>query len=452
MAMRNGKQMNRRDFIATSALSAAAFTIVPRSVLGGTGQTAPSEKLNIAGIGFGGMGAPILRNMETENIVALCDVDDQYAAATFNRYPNAKRYRDYRKMLEEQKDIDAVLIATPDHTHAVITIAAMQAGKHVYCQKPLTHTVYEARQVAKIARETNVVTQMGNQGRSGEGVRLICEWIAAGAIGEVREVDAWSNESYYPWNHASWSPASARRPAETPPVPETLDWDLWLGPAQSRPYHPCYHPVSWRAWWDFGCGWMGDRGAHTLDAVYWALQLGHPTSIEGTVSDFNEDTHPVASIVRYQFPARGTLPPVKLTWYEGLLPPRPDELEEGRKMGDVEGGGICKGDKGKLMCGTYGHSPQLIPYSAMQAYEKPPQTIARVNEIHEQGWIEAIKKGQKASSDFSISGPLTEIVLLGNVAKRMQTKLNWDGDNLKITNVPEANQYLTKQYRENWSV
>jgi hypothetical protein len=256
---------------------------------------------------------------------------------------------------------------------------------------------------------------MGNQGRSGEGVRLICEWIAAGAIGEVREVDAWSNESYYPWNHASWSPASARRPAETPPVPETLDWDLWLGPAQSRPYPPCYQPVSWRAWWDFGCGGLGDRGAHT-------------------------------------FPARGTLPPVKLTWYEGLLPPRPDELEEGRKMGDVEGGVIFKGDKGKLMCGTYGNSPQLIPYSAMQAYEKPPQTIARVNEIHEQGWIEAIKKGQKASSDFSISGPLTEIVLLGNVAKRMRTKLNWDGDNLKITNVPEANQYLTKQYRENWSV
>lgn len=450
--MKNERKMNRRSFITSSAISAAAFTIVPRSVLGGAGVTAPSGKLNIAGIGIGGMGATNLANMETENIVALCDVDDQYAAKTFSRYPNAKRYRDYRKMLEEQKDIDAVLIATPDHTHAVITIAAMRAGKHVYCQKPLTHTVQEARLVARIAKETGVVTQMGNQGRSGEGIRLVCEWIADGAIGQVRQVDAWSNESYFPWGKAYWSPAQSRRPTETPPVPDTLDWDLWLGPVKTdRTYHPCYLPACWRPWWDFGCGWMGDRGAHTLDSVYWAMQLGHPTSIEATSSDLNEDTHPVASIVRYNFPARGTMPPLKLTWYEGLLPARPEELEEGRRMGDAEGGVIFRGDKGTLMCGTYANSPQLIPYSAMQAYKKPAQTLPRVAEIHEQGWIQAIKQGQKASSDFSISGPLTEIVLLGNLAKRMQTKLLWDPENLKITNAPEANQYITKQYRDGWS-
>ena len=444
--------LNRRTFLRSTSLAAAAFTIVPRHVLGGAGVTAPSEKLNIAGIGIGGMGGNNLKNMETENIVALCDVDDRYAAAVFERYPAAKRYRDYRIMLAEQKDIDAVMIATPDHTHAVITLAAMRAGKHVYCQKPLTHTIYEARQVARVTKETGVVTQMGNQGRSGEGVRLVCEWIADGAIGQVRQVDAWSNESYYPWGHASWSPSHARKPADTPPTPDTLDWDLWLGPAKQRAYHPHYHPVSWRPWWDFGCGWMGDRGAHTLDAVYWAMQLGHPTSIEGTTTDFNEDTHPAGSIVRYSFPARGNLPPLKLTWYEGLLPPRPEELEEGRRMGDAEGGVIFKGDKGILMCGTYANSPQLIPYSAMQAYKKPARTLPRVNEIHEQGWIQAIKGGTKASSDFSISGPLTELVLLGNVAKRMRTNLMWDPENFKFPNHPEADQYLTKQYRQGWEV
>lgn len=450
--MQNKTTMNRRNFLCSSALSAAAFTIVPRYVLGADGSTPPSEKLNIAGIGIGGMGAHNLQNMETENIVALCDVDDQYAAKTFEKYPKAKRYRDYRKMLDEQKDIDAVLIATPDHTHAVITLAAMRAGKHVYCQKPLTHTIHEARLVAKVAKETGVITQMGNQGRSGEGVRLLCEWLWAGAIGEIREVDAWSNETYYPWGKAWWSPGNGRKPADKPPVPATLDWDLWLGPAKQRDYHPCYHPGCWRPWWDFGCGWMGDRGVHTLDAVFWAMRLGHPTSIEGTVTDFNEDTHPVASIVRYRYPAREGMPPLKLTWYEGLLPPRPDELEENRKMGDAEGGVIFRGDKGALMCGTYGNSPQLLPYTAMQAYKKPPQTLPRVNGIHEQGWIEAIKQGKQASSDFSISSRLTELVHLGNVAKRMQAKLIWDGEQMKFPSHPEADQYLTKEYRKGWEL
>ncbi|HEC03756.1 MAG TPA: Gfo/Idh/MocA family oxidoreductase, partial [Phycisphaerales bacterium] len=291
----SGKYTNRRDFLAGSM--AAAVTVVPRHVLGGAGQNPPSEKLNIAGIGVGGMGKNNLRQLESENIVALCDVDREYAAPVFKRYPKAKVYTDFRKMLDKQKDIDAVLIATPDHTHAVISMAAMRRGKHVYCQKPLTHDVYESRMLAKAAKEEGVVTQMGIQGHSAEGGRLICEWIADGAIGEVTEVDAWCSLSYYPFGHARWSSRWSRRPKETPPVPSTLDWDLWLGPAPERPYHPAYHPGVWRCWWDFGCGMMGDRGAHTLDPVFRALKLDQPTSVDANSLDLNPDTHPVASIV-----------------------------------------------------------------------------------------------------------------------------------------------------------
>jgi hypothetical protein len=257
--------LTRRMFLGATAAAAAAFTIVPRAVLGGPRNITPSEKMNVAGIGISGMGAGNLKNLESENIVALCDVDFAYAAKTFQRYPGAKTYKDYREMIEKQKDIDAVLVATPDHTHAVISMAAMKAGKHVYCQKPLTHDVYEARMLAQAAKENKVATQMGIQGHSGEGVRLVREWVEAGLIGEVREVDAWCSLSYYPWGHAGWSSKYSARPADTPPVPPTLDWDLWIGPAPMRPYHPAYHPAVWRCWWDFGCGMMGDRGAHTFD-------------------------------------------------------------------------------------------------------------------------------------------------------------------------------------------
>lgn len=263
----SGKNINRRRFLVGTAMTAAA-TIVPRHVLGGAGNIAPSEKLNIAGIGVGGMGKSNIMQLESENIVALCDVDHEYAAETFKRYPKAKVYTDFRKMLDKQKDIDAVMIATPDHTHAVIAAEAMRRKKHVYCQKPLTHDVYESRMLAKLAKETGVTTQMGIQGHSMEGGRLICEWIWDGAIGKVTEVDAWCSLSYYPFGHEWWSSKWSRRPKETPPVPATLDWDLWLDPAPERPYHPAYHPGVWRCWWDFGCGMMGDRGAHTLDPVF----------------------------------------------------------------------------------------------------------------------------------------------------------------------------------------
>jgi predicted dehydrogenase len=447
----SAKHIDRRGFLAGAAVT-TAVTIVPRHVLGGAGNIAPSEKLNIAGIGVGGMGASNLKQLESENIVALCDVDHEYAGKTFKRYPKAKVYTDFRKMLDKQNDIDAVVIATPDHTHAVIAAEAMRRQKHVYCQKPLTHDVYESRMLAKIAKETGVTTQMGIQGHSGEGARLVCEWIWDGAIGRVTEVDAWCSLSYYPFGHAYWSSKWSRRPAETPPVPATLDWNLWLGPAPERPYHPAYHPAVWRCWWDFGCGMMGDRGAHTLDPVFWALKLGHPTSVEATSLDLNPDTHPIASIVTYQFPARGDLPPVKLTWYDGLRAPRPAELEDGRRMGHAEGGSLFKGSKGKLVAGVYGEDPRLIPESNMKAYKTPEKTIPRVEGSHEMDWVQACKSGRKAGADFEYSALLTEICLLGNVTRRIDARIEWDAENMKVTNLPQANKYVRTQYREGWSL
>ena len=445
------KYTNRRGFLAGSA-AVAAVSVVPRHVLAGAGHNPPSEKLNIAGIGVGGMGKSNLRQLESENIVALCDVDHDYASPVFKRYPKAKVYTDYRKMLDTQKDIDAVMIATPDHTHAVISMAAMRRGKHVYCQKPLTHDVYESRMLAKAAKEEGVVTQMGIQGHSAEGGRLISEWIADGAIGEVTEVDAWCSLSYYPFGHAWWSSKWSRRPKDTPAVPATLDWDLWLGPAPRRPYHPAYHPAVWRCWWDFGCGMMGDRGAHTLDPVFRALKLGQPTSVDANSLDLNPDTHPVASIVTYKFPARGDLPPVRLTWYDGLRPPRPEELEDGRQMGNTQGGALFKGSKGKLVAGVYGEGPRLIPESAMRAYETPAKTIPRVEGSHEQDWVRACKTGGRAGADFEYSGPLTEMCLLGNVARRVDARIEWDAKKMEVTNLPEANKYIRSEYRKGWSL
>ena len=448
--------LTRREFLGTTAAvaaSAASFTIVPAHVLGGPRHVPPSEKLNIAGIGIGGMGAGNLAQLETENIVALCDVDHDFVAPTFQKYPQAKVWKDYRKMLEEQKDIDAVLIATPDHTHAVIAMAALQAGKHVYCQKPLTHDIYESRRLAVAAREAGVITQMGIQGHSGEGARLVCEWIWDGAIGEVREVDAWCNVSYYPWGHTYWSSKyGAGRPEDAPAVPSTLDWDLWIGPAPMRPYHPAYHPAVWRCWHDFGSSMMCDRGTHTLDPIVWALRLHTPISVEATAMGGNDETHPLAAVVTYRFAAREKLPPVKLTWYEGVRAPRPEELEPGRVMGESEGGVIFKGSKGMLMCGIYGNSPRLIPESRMDEYKRPKPTLPRVEAGHEQDWVRACKSGQPPCAPFDYGALLTEICLLGNIAKRVDARIEWDAKNMKVTNLPDANQYVRRPYREGWSL
>lgn len=443
--------MNRRDFMKTAG-AVSAFSIIPSNLLGGANKIAPSDKLNIAGIGIGGMGGSNLKNLENENIVALCDVDFEYASKTAELYPNAKRYSDYRIMFEKQKDIDAVVIATPDHTHAAIALAAIHAGKHVYCQKPLTHDIFESRILAEAARNSDVTTVMGIQGHSDEGIRLICEWIWDGAIGEIKEVDAWCSLSYFPWGHASWSSKWNDRPEDTPIKPEHIDWDLWLGPAPYRPYHQAYHPMVWRCWWDFGCGMMGDRGAHTLDSVFKAMKLGYPDTVYASILGGNEETHPLASTISYTFPKREGLQPLKVNWYEGVEPPWPTELEAGRRLPD-EGGIIIKGEKASIMCGVYGQSPRIIPEVAMQAYGGTEEILARVEGTHEQDWARHCKAGTKPGACFEYSGPLTEITLLGNVAKKFPgTLINWDGPNMRVTNLEEANEWVKRPRRQGWDL
>jgi predicted dehydrogenase len=445
------KQISRRGFMGAAA-AVAAFTVVPRHVLGGPRRVPPSEKLNIAGIGVGGRGGSVLQGVQSQNIVVLCDVDWRNAAGAFRRYPNAKKYRDFRRMLDkEAKNIDAVTVATPDHIHAVASMAAIKRGKHVYCEKPLTHSVYEARMMAQAAREHKVATQMGNQGQASEETRLMCEYVWDGALGPVREVHVWTDRPLRGLHDVYW-PQGVDRPKETPPVPETLDWDLWLGPAPERPYHPCYVPFNWRGWWDFGTGALGDIGCHSIDPAFRALKLGHPTSVEAACTLVNKETYPVASTVHYQFPARGDMPPVKLTWYDGgLRPPRPDEMDDDERFGT--GGILFVGDKGKML----GH--RLIPESRGREYRKPPQMIPR-SPGHFVEWIEACKGGKPAGSDFARhAGLLAQVVLLGNVALRPEmkekltrTKLLWDGEKMEFTNVPEANQFLRREYREGWTL
>jgi predicted dehydrogenase len=451
----NPKSISRRTFIGNTTLAAFSFQYIPSHLLG---KNAPSNRLNIAGIGIGGMGKGNLLACETENIVALCDVDSDYAALVFQKYPQAKKYKDYRVMLEKQKDIDAVIIATPDHTHAVITMAAIAAGKHVFCQKPLTHTIFEARKITEAARTYKVQTQMGNQGHSSEHIRLLKEWLADGVIGNVTEVHAWTDR---PVGGQPWSTFAVKAmSSETPPVPETLDWDLWLGPVAYRPYHPDYHPLKWRAWLDFGTGALGDMGCHILDPAFWALDLGSPESVQATsthwIPEVSSQTFPRASIVRYKFPARGEKPPVKLTWYDGrLLPPIPDELEEGRKL--PASGALIIGDKGKILHGSHGAGEmRIIPESKMQQYVRPPETIRRIPEGHEGDWLRACKEGKNgipASANFDYGGPLTEMVLLGMLAIRMKDqKLEWDPKKLEIINNTEANELLHIPYREGWEL
>ncbi len=445
------KKVSRRDFMGAAG-AVAAFTIVPRYVLGGPGNTPPSEKLNIAGIGVGGQGAGDLGAMSGENIVALCDVDWSRAGGTFRRYPKARKYKDFRKMLDkEAKNIDAVVVATPDHIHAPASIAAMKRNKHVYCEKPLTHSVYEARLMAEVAREHKVATQMGNQGQASEQTRLMCEYIWDGAIGPVREVHVWTDRPNRGLNSVYW-PQGVDRPTDTPAVPETLDWDLWLGPAPERPYHPVYVPFKWRGWWDFGTGALGDIGCHALDPIFRALKLGHPTSVEAISTLVNKETYPLASAVHYEFPARGDMPPVKVTWYDGgMRPPRPVELEDNRQIGT--NGKLFIGDKGKML------AERLIPESRMKEYGKPPQKIPR-SPGHHKEWILACKGGKPAGSNFpDHAGLLAQAVLLGNVALRRElretmnrTKLMWDGAKMEITNVPEANKFLHREYREGWTL
>jgi predicted dehydrogenase len=439
------RQINRREMLAAGA-AVAAVTIVPRHVLGGPKFKPPSEKLNIAGVGIGGMGSGDIRNCAGENIVALCDVDQRAVARNAQRFPKAKQHSDFRKMLETQKEIDAVICATPDHNHAVVSMMAMKMGKHVYCQKPLTHSVYEARVIGAVAKETGVATQMGNQGQASERARLICEYIQSGAIGTVREVHAGSNR------RPPISPRGIPRPTLAPPVPSELNWDLWLGPAPARPYHPSYHPFAWRGWWDFGTGVLGDIGCHQLSAVFKALKPGHPTSVEACSSNYQvgpeiaNETAPRSSITRWQFPTADDRAAFSITWWDGgLTPPRPEELESGRRFGEGDWL-LVVGDKGKML----GHG--LIPESKSRQIGAPPRVLER-SPGHYKEWIDACKGGKPAGSNFvDHAAHLAEVVLLGNIAIRTNQELLWDGNNLRFTNSEEANKLINPPYREGWSL
>ncbi|NUQ63240.1 MAG: Gfo/Idh/MocA family oxidoreductase [Pirellulales bacterium] len=443
--MKPSHEFNRRQALAGAA-SVAITTIVPRHVLG-QGQQPPSERLNVAGVGLGGMGSGDVRRVgEDANIVAICDPDRRALDRNAQFHSKAKHYADFRKMLETQKDIDAVMVAAPDHNHAVVSMMAIKLGKHVFCQKPLTHSVYEARALGQAAKEAGVATQMGNQGQASEEARLLCELIWAGAIGAVREVHAGSNR--YP----AISPRGIARPKDTPPVPPELDWDLWLGPAPARPYHACYHPFQWRGWWDFGTGVLGDIGCHQLSAVFKALKLGHPTSVEASSSNHQcppeiaEETAPLSSITRWEFPAEGDRAAVSVTWWDGgLKPPRPAKLEPDRKFGEGDWLMIV-GDQGTMI----GH--RLIPDAKAQEFGKPAQVLER-SPGHYKEWIIACKGGAPAGSNFvDHAAHLAEVVLLGNIAIRTKEKLLWDGPNLRFTNSEAANKLLNPPYREGWSL
>jgi predicted dehydrogenase len=444
-------KLSRRQFVSRTAAFAAGLTIIPGGVITAKGRLAPSDKLNIAGIGVGGMGRSNMGALKSENIVALVDVDWKKAEKCFADFPQAKKYYDYRIMLDELKGgVDAVVIATADHTHAVIASMAMKMGKHVYVQKPLTHSVSESRYLAELAREKKVVTQMGNQGNSGEGIRQMCEWIWDGVIGEITHVDTWTNRPIWP--------QGLERPTETVKVPKTLNWDVFIGPAKFVPYHPIYHPWNWRGWWDFGTGALGDMACHIMDPVFKALKLKYPVAVQGSSTKCNSVSAPLAEVVTYRFPARDNLPkvampPVTIKWYDGgLLPERPEGLPEGVILGRDGGGGcLFHGTRGTLMCGVYGKDPILLPYERMDKYQKPPQILRRVTTSHEMDWARACKegydnvfsKGTEPSSNFDYSGPLNEMVVMGVTAVRLQDlrrELLWDGENMKFLNISDTDE------------
>ena len=463
------RSLSRRKFINTAG-TAAAFTILPRYVMGGPGHTPPSEKLNIAMVGTGGQGMQNLRNLLQQadvQIVAISDtaeyadysssyhkvpggrgpglkrVLEHYASQESTRdYPGCRAYVDFREMLDKEKAVDAVVVSTPDHTHYVASMHAIGHGRHVYVEKPMARTIGEVRKMTLAAKEAGIVTQLGHQGQGNESIRLTREWIQAGAIGKVTEVHAWNSspnlKSIYP------------PPTEKVPVPHGLDWDLWLGPARKRPYHPDYTPGGWRYFWDFGTSKIGDFGPHNMDPAFYALDLGKPEWVEARCAWAERDKRPLSAVVHYQFVARESQPPVRLIWHEGTMPVRPDELEPGK---DLIGGGngiLFIGDKGKLMCPGWAGTPRLLPESRMKTFNRPPETIPRVGGIY-RDWIDAIKEGRKASSDWAeYSGSFIESILAGVIAMRTGERCYMDWKNLKVTNVPEAEEMIVPHYHNGW--
>lgn len=471
---KSSELISRRQLLKGAAALSTAGVLLPqivsRHVVRGAEATSPSDTLNIAAIGAGYMGAIDIRSASRAGarIAAVCDVDDERANPIYEKFPDATRYTDFRRLLEKEKGIDAVIVATPDHTHAMITMAAMELGKHVYCEKPLAHTLYEVRMMTETAREQGVVAQMGNQGHSFKSIREFCECIWSGAIGEVREVHA--TQTAFGYSRID----DLGRIREDHPVPNTLDWDLWLGPAPYRKYNPLYHPSAWRGWRAFGGGNMGDFVCHVVDPVFWALGLGAPTSVAAEAEGYDPvehgETFPRSSKVQFEFPARGQRPPVTLTWYDGdrYKPPHPEELKAGEESIPVPGwvpgkpvGALVVGDKGKIVYGSHGATDwRIIPDSKMKEYmgDRKRQPEPEVpgppgNFTHVQEWVQACKGWKPAGSSFDYGGPLTEIAMLGNIALLMPgTELQWDAKHMMFPNQPVANQYLHTSYRDGWTL
>jgi len=443
------RRISRRRFLKVSAV-AGASVVCTGPVVMAPAAAPPNEKLDIAVIGVGGRGAANLRGVSGENIVALCDIDAHRLAGTAKQFPRAKTYADFRKMLDETgARIDAVVVSTPDHTHAPAAALALRMGMHCYCEKPLTHSVHEARTVADLARRSKRATQIGTQIHAGDNYRRVVELVRRGAVGPIRRVHVWSSASY----------GGQDRPKETPPVPEHINWDLWLGPAPERPYHPCYLPGRWRGWWDFGTGAIGDFGCHYMDLPFWALGLRYPTSVEADGPPVHPETTPRWLVVRYEFPARGNLPPVELTWYDGGKRPltllKQDGLVKAETLATPmnparwSSGVLFLGDKGMLLADYTRHL--LLPETRFAGLTPPAPTIPK-SVGHHREWIEACKTGRATTCHFGYSGPLTETALLGTVALRAGDKLAWDPLALKATNCPEADRYIQRPYRRGWTL
>ena len=468
----NTNLKSRREFLRGTTMAATGFFIVPRHVLG-RGFLAPSDRLQIAAIGAGGKGGDDIKNFFSSgkvDIAYLCDVDERQAANSRKTFPKAQYYYDFREMLEkEHKHIDAVSVSTPDNCHAVAAIAAMQLGKHVYVQKPLTHDIYEARMLTEAAKRYKVVAQMGNQGSSGDGVRLMQEWYNAGLIGDATAIHVWTNRPVWP--------QGGLKPTTKDEIPKELKWDLWQGPAAADDYHKEFLPFNWRGWWAYGTGALGDMGCHLIDPAFKTVGLGYPSEVECSMSTIYQvmwtpvdhpDSCPVSSSVKMKFPGKPGKPDVALYWMDGgIQPERPEELGPNERMGGSDGGVIITGTKGKIMCGTYGAEPTLLPTSRMSETTSVPKTLARVPEGHYHQWVNACIAGygqKELSSPFDYAGPLTETILMGNLALRSynlkdssgkypgRKKLLWDAANMKITNFDEANQFVKREYRAGWKL
>jgi predicted dehydrogenase len=466
-------QQTRRDFLRGASMATTGFFIVPRHVLG-RGFLAPSDRLTVAAIGAGGKGHDDLQNFYGSgkvDVAYLCDVDDRQAAASIKEYPKAKYYKDFREMLDkEHKHFDAVSVSTPDNIHAVAALAAMQLNKHVYVQKPMTHDIYEARTLTEAAKRYKVVAQMGNQGSSGDGVRLMQEWYNAGLIGDATAIHVWTNRPVWP--------QGGLKPAGKEDVPKELDWDLWQGPAAANDYHKDYLPFNWRGWWAYGTGALGDMGCHLIDPAFKTVGLGYPSEVECSMASTYQvmwypldhpDSCPVSSSVKMKFPGKPGKPDVTLYWMDGgIQPERPEELGPDERMGNEDGGAIITGTKGKIMCSCYGANPTLLPTARMSEAANVPKTLARVPEGHYVQWVNACIAGygqKELSSPFDYAGPLTETILMGNLALRSynikgangkgypgRKKLLWDAVNMKITNFDEANQFVKREYRAGYKL